>query len=388
MSTFNETARQTLRETKSLCYLLLDAKPVTLVPQDVEFVADDARAPGTIFLRFQLASDLAIASDPHRLVIESNFCPFDGELLPLPKDATPLVYHRHGRLVRILKVAVAGEPGTKFSFASTGQISQREGQEVVQCFLNNITTRLQVDFSLPGIRSNTTVSPGADQAAAEEPRVDAVTGPTPIALRAPVRVTEISTLDAVSFAPTEKDFGEISYTLSRPAWIRIRIVSRNDSRMVFRTLVDWSRREAGRNTEKWDGRDSAGHLIDKTATPCRVVIDAESDVHRRHPRTLCKDLGLSLTLNDASSRSAPEKTDLVVTVDENTRGYGEWLGYRVTAYIDFKPVHSAVYRQKAWQGIRIPLDTAGLAEGDHLLIVVVEDGADHVGCTSLTFHSP
>ncbi len=377
LQAYDEAAKRKLQDAESSCFLLLDTRPVRLLPEKVEFAVDNERKPEVVLLRFHLASDSVLSPGPHRLVLESNFCPFDGGILALP-EAAPLAYHRHGSLVRILKVVATGEPGLTFSSVSNGRILNHGGAQSALCLLNNTTRRTQINFSV--------AEAGSEQ---DRSSVDAITGPTPITARSPVRISEISTFDALRFNPGEKPFGQISYKLSKRAWVRIRIALRADRRLVLRTLVDWSPREAGENIEKWDGRDSAGYLIDKTIVPCFVVIDADSEAHRQHPRSLCKDLRVNLSLqNDPNQNQAghPQR-NVQITVDESTRGYGESLGYTVCAYIDFKLVQSEVSKQRAWQGIRLLLDTSGLAEGEHMLSVVVEDGADHTGSSSLKFHA-
>lgn len=386
LNIFNKTAQQKLRETKTPCYLLVDTQPAMLVLQKVEFAVDNMIKPQMVLMKFRLVSNKPLSPGFHRLVLESNFCPYDGELLPLPDDAAPLVHQHHGRLVRIIKVVVLSESAVKFSHVSAGHISTRGGKETVQCILNNITKRLQINFMLSEVQSNEPSPVDLIQGKENKSSVSAVTGATPIALRSPVQITEISTFDALHFDPKEKGFGEISYKLSRPAWIRIRIVLRSDEQLVLRTLADWSERQAGKHTETWDGRDVSGHVVDKARFPCFIMIEADSKKHQKHNHTLCKDLLLKLKLKNNPDQTIQGKENVEVLVDKNTRGYGESLGYRVRAYVDFKIVHSGTYRDRAWQGLHFLLDTTDLTKGEHLLTVVVNDGADHIGSTSLKFN--
>jgi hypothetical protein len=201
-----------------------------------------------------------------------------------------------------------------------------------------------------------------------------------------VKITEISTFDALTFDPSAKKSGTISYKLSKPAWVRIRILLRRDEQLVLRTLTDWSEREAGKQTETWDGRDAAGHLVDKAKFPCFIAIEADSEIHRKHERAMCRDLRLGLKLKDSPPGPVSGKVGVQVALDDKTKGYGEKSGYRVRAYVDFKLVHSFTYNPGAGRGFDFPLDTAGLSAGEHLLTVVVDDGADHVGSASLKFN--
>ena len=383
LEAFNKAAQRKLAKTKSLCHILVDAKPVKLLPEKVAFTLPPKAPDGTIFLKLSLASKESLSPGSHQIVLEGDFCPFDVELLSLPA-ASP--EHGHGRLVRILKVTVAGEPSVRFSHTSSGFISG-EGQKKVRSLLNNIVKRVQINFELMEKGPDETQSPAPPTVlAGKMPSLDAITMATPRTLSSPVRITEISTFDALTFNPDKKNSGTISYKLSKRAWVRIRILLRSDEQVVLRTLLDWSQRGLGKNSETWDGRDAAGHLINKARFPCFIVIDADSEIHRKHARALCKDLRLRLKLKDSLPESVRGKVGVEVALDDDTRGYGEQFGYKVRAYVDFKLLHSFTYKGRVWRGFDFLLDTTGLSNGEHLLTVVVDDGADHVGSTSLKFN--
>lgn len=382
LEAFNKAAQRKLGKTKSLCHILVDAKPVKLLPEKVAFTLPPKAPEGTIFLKLWLASKESLSPGPHRLVLNGDFCPFDLELLSLP-TASP--GHRHGTLVRILKVIAAGEPSVQFSKVSSGFISGQD-QKKVRCFLNNLVKRVQIDFELTEAETGQTQGSAPPVAKGLVPSLDAITMPTPGARSAPVRITEISTFDALTFDPKQKNSGTISYKLSKQAWVRIRVLLRSDEQLVLRTLVDWSERKAGKHVETWDGRDAAGHLVDKARFPCFIVIDADSEIHRKHPRAICKDLRLRLKLKDSLPESVRGKVGVEVVLDDDTRGYVDRFGCKVRTYVDFKLLHSFTYKPKARRGFDLALDTTGLSTGEHLLTVVVDDGADHVGSTSLKFN--
>ncbi len=381
LEAFNKAAQPKLTKTKSLCQILVDAKPVKLLPEKVAFTLPPNGPDGTIFLNLSLASKEPLSPGPHQLVLEGDFCPFDLELLGLPPAAPG---HRHGTLVRILKVIAAGEPSVQFSKVSSGFISG-ESQKKVRSLLNNLVKHVQIDFELAEAETGKTQC-CAPTAKGLVTCLDAITMPTPGTCNLPVKITEISTFDALTFDPEAKNSGTISYKLSKRAWVRVRILLRSDEQLVLRTLVDWSERKAGKHVETWDGRDAAGHLVDKARFPCFVAIDADSEIHRKHPRAMCKDLRLSLKLKDSSPEPVSGKLGVEVTLDDDTRGFGQQLGYKVRAYVDFKLIHSFTYKPKARRGFDFTLETSGLSTGEHLLTVVVDDGADHVGSTSLKFN--
>ncbi|MHC4633270.1 MAG: hypothetical protein ACYS9C_18655, partial [Planctomycetota bacterium] len=243
--------------------------------------------------------------------------------------------------------------------------------------------QVQIDFELTEAETGQTQCCARPVAKGLVTSLDAITMPTPGARKLPVKITEISTFDALTFDPKAKNSGKISYKLSKRAWVRARILLRSDEQLVLRTLVDWSERKAGKHVETWDGRDAAGHLVDKAKFPCFVAIDADSKIHRKHPRAICKDLRLGLKLKDSPPGPVSGKLGVKVALDNDTRGYGQQHGYKVRAYVDFKLLHSFTRKPKARRGFGFSLDTTGLSTGEHLLTVVVDDGADHVGSTSL-----
>jgi len=380
LEAFNKAAQRKLGETKSSCQILVDAKPVKLIPEKVVFTLPQTGSEGTIFLNLSLDSKQSLSPGPHQLVLNGDFCPFDVELLSLP---TVSPGHGHGALVRILKVVATGEPSVQFSNVSSGFISG-EGQKKVQCLLNNIVKQVQFNFELTEeVTDQTQGSSPPPAAKGQVPSVDAITMPTPGALKAPVKITEVSTFDALTFDPKVKNSGTITYTLSKQAWVRIRVLLRGDEQLVLRTLVDWSERKAGKNVETWDGRDAAGHLVDKEKFPCFIAIDADSQMHQKHSRQMCKDLRLRLKLKDSPPEPVSGKVKVEVSLDDETRGYGEQFGYKVRAYADFKLLHTFTYKPEARRVFDFDLDTTGLSSGEHLLTIVVDDGADHVGSTSL-----
>jgi hypothetical protein len=382
LEAFNKAAQRKLAKTKSLCQILVDAMGVKLFPEKVAFTLPPKGPEGTIFLKLSLASKEPLPPGPHQLALAGNFCPLDLELLGLPAAAPG---HRHGTLVRILKVTAAGEPSVQFSKVSSGFISGQD-QKKVRAFLNNLVKQVQIDFKLAEAKTGQTQCCARPAAKGLVTSLDAITMPTPGACKAPVKITEISTFDALTFDPKAKNSGKISYKLSKRAWVRLRVLLRSDEQVVLRTLVDWSERKAGKNVETWDGRDAAGHLVDKARFPCFVAIDADSQIHRKHPRAMCKDLRLGLKLKDSPPEPVSGKVGIKVALDDDTRGYGQQLGYKVRAYVDFKLLRSLTYKPKARRGFNLALDTTGLSTGEHLLTVVVDDGADHVGSTSLKFN--
>lgn len=212
--------------------------------------------------------------------------------------------------------------------------------------------------------------------------VDAVTRATPRALRAPLEITRISTYHALTFDPAREASGRLSYTLSKPAWIRIRLVARSDPRLVLRTLVDWSPRELGENFEEWDGRDASGHWLDRRRCPGLFVIEGDSPEHEAHERERCGDPMLTVV--------SPEDGDVVggvvsVTVRYGTgpRGYLKLAGGTLRIHVDCVPAGERRYDPGSSGSFEWLWDTGQVAEGRHTVTVNLDDGYDHLGTASV-----
>ncbi len=77
--------------------------------------------------------------------------------------------------------------------------------------------------------------------------------------------------------PTDMSFdldkGEIRYTLSERAFVRIRLGVRDGGAMI-RNLVDWELREAGTHVERWDGTQKSGEEVFTQRADLMAVISA------------------------------------------------------------------------------------------------------------------
>ena len=115
------------------------------------------------------------------------------------------------------------------------------------------------------------------------------------------------------------------YTLSKPAWIRIRLLSRKDPRLVLRTLVNWEARDLGENGEKWNGLDASGWPIDPRRCPGLFVIEGESPTHTGHDWNRCGDPRLRIR-KTGKTASGGGRQAVRVDIRGRKHGYFEEMG--------------------------------------------------------------
>jgi hypothetical protein len=125
LEAFNKAAQRKLAKTKTPCQILVDSRPVKLLGEKVAFILPAKAPAGTVFLKLWLASKQSLSPGPHKLVLTGDICPVDVEFLPVPA-ASP--EHRHGTLVRVLRVTATGEPSVQLSKVSSGFIANRSGR--------------------------------------------------------------------------------------------------------------------------------------------------------------------------------------------------------------------------------------------------------------------
>ncbi|UCG58965.1 MAG: hypothetical protein JSU70_05535, partial [Phycisphaerales bacterium] len=207
--------------------------------------------------------------------------------------------------------------------------------------------------------------------------VDTATRATPRRLAAPLEITNISTYDALAFDASKQDYSILTYELSKPAWVRIRLVARREERLVLRTLVDWSERNVGKNSERWDGRDASGYLVDRQRCPCYFRIAGDSAAHAAHDRSKCGDMLLQIT-ESLPGTVLSGHVVIRVTLAGMKQGYVAEAGGTLRAHVDY--VLSAERRFAGpatsfeWQW-----DTATVDNGYHMITLNVDDGNDHIG---------
>lgn len=198
----------------------------------------------------------------------------------------------------------------------------------------------------------------------------------------PCQITERFTYEALHFDPSKQKYGRLSYRLSRDAWIRVQVVLRKDPNLLIRTLVDWEKQEAGIQTLFWEGRDSSGHLVDKSKYPCMITIEADKEVHRTHDWSRCKELIVKLKLSKKVRVRKNASLQVPFTIAASRSGYIKETGLTARLYIDFEKVVEKTFSPTGERKhvLALPFDSEMF--GEHLVTLVVSDGADHSGAVS------
>ena len=207
---------------------------------------------------------------------------------------------------------------------------------------------------------------------------DAVASATRL-MNYPAEITDRSTYDALTFDPQKAEYGIISYQLSKPAWIRIRIVRKEQKDLVLRTLVDWAYREEGKNIEKWDAKDQSGSLVDNRQ--CFVTFDVDSKEHRKHDRGKCRELQVEIISPAGGNVNGICKISARLIKDGS--GYGEIHGYEARYYIDYRLQNEVSYPEGFSGDFDFFWDTGSCENGEYIIVVVVNDHCDHIGSTSM-----
>lgn len=223
--------------------------------------------------------------------------------------------------------------------------------------------------------------PSEGPPSAADKKADTITSATR-ALFLPCQITERFTYEALHFDPSKQKYGKLSYRISKDAWIRVQVVLRKDPSLLIRTIVDWEKQEAGIQTLFWDGRDSSGHLVDKSQYPCLITIEADKEIHRTHDWSRCKELIVRLNLSKKVRVGENASLQVPFTIAASRSGYVQETGLTARLYIDFEKAVEETFSPTGERKylLNLPFDSKIL--GEHLVTLVVSDGADHSGAVS------
>lgn len=194
----------------------------------------------------------------------------------------------------------------------------------------------------------------------------------------PVSIMNRSTQEALTFDPTKREYAVISYWLTKPANIRIRIVHNENKNLVLRTLIDWESQPFGQNHIKWDGRDAYGNIVNKKSL---IVFDGDSRIHSNHEAARCHELSLSPAFNDTKI-SGNYKISVNIVGDT---AYGNKSGYYAYFYVDYDLLEKKFFKPDA-RIIDFDWNTSKIENGNHIVTINVEDLNDHVGTISTVFN--
>lgn len=213
---------------------------------------------------------------------------------------------------------------------------------------------------------------------------------------------------AFAFNPKKGEKGTITYTITEPARISIKTLKKGTRELYLSTILNWEERTAGTHTEYWDGKDYEGNIIEdlsefmivmegepmSTFKPGEYSVEGLTDeeiVHGHkwgHPHNyyqtdtnVVPDLAIT-SVNDGDVLSG------VVTVNshlknEESRGYGDKVGYGVRHYLNNILVSEEFYDAKCKGNFSCDIDTTAFPDGEYTLYVGMCDHHQHAtsrGC--------
>jgi len=183
--------------------------------------------------------------------------------------------------------------------------------------------------------------------------------------------------EALTFDPAERPAGRITYELTAPAFVRLRVVRRQEVSFVLRTLLDWTWQPAGPHEIRWDRRDSAGRLVPNAAQECFVICEANSPLHALHSRARCHDPRLTLTPEAPADQPLRGLATFQVALDPGPESYFAESGTILYYYVDGRRLHEVHYAPGVRGPWTLALDTTTFPDGRHRVEVAVTDGFDH-----------
>jgi len=191
----------------------------------------------------------------------------------------------------------------------------------------------------------------------------------------------------MTFDPSKGETATISYSLNKPGCIRIRLVHRNQPNLVIRTLQDWTDQGFGKHELKWDGRDTQDIIVDNKKF--FVLFEAKDQgkgrQHHDHPKELCQDPFLAIQARPNPSQSVNGWFEIETSVLGETYPSSDKAEYQVRYYVDYELADEERF-EKGIKNFLFKIDTKKFQNGDHLIIVNVEDLHDHIGSAALRIH--
>lgn len=200
----------------------------------------------------------------------------------------------------------------------------------------------------------------------------------------PVSIMNRYTYEATTFDPSLGKPAMISYRLNKAGRIRIRILHRDQTDMVIRTLQDWTRQEFGKYELNWDGRDSSGNIVDNR----RILVHFESDdkdngrQHKGHGEATCFDPPLVVSGETDSKQVIRGNFSMHTAFADPSVRFEHNDGLELKYFVDYKLLRT----ERAAPGTKrfdFTFDTSGLGNGKHLVTVNVHDLHDHIGSAGI-----
>ena len=196
----------------------------------------------------------------------------------------------------------------------------------------------------------------------------------------PVFIMNRFTYEATTFDPSLGKPATISYRLNKSGCIRIRIVHRNQTDMLIRTLQDWTQQDFGKYNIPWDGRDSSGNIVDNK----KVLVLFESKdkdnglQHQKHDESTCRDPMLVIMTQPDSRELVSGMFEMITTFPGEANPWEHSDALEVRYYVDYK----LFQKERVVPEIKkfvFKMDTACMENGSHLITVIIDDLHDHIG---------
>ena len=200
----------------------------------------------------------------------------------------------------------------------------------------------------------------------------------------PVSIMNRSTREVMTFDPSLGEPAKISYKLNKHGCIRIRLVHRNERNLLIRTLQDWTKQDFGEYELYWDGRDASGNIVDNKNI--LVLFEAKDQgkglKHLEHDEVLCRDLLLKIKNNPEPSQIVKGTFKILTSLQGNAFGFLGKNDGEIRYFINYKLFRTEKF-QPGVRGFECMIDTTILKNGEHLIIINVDDLHDHVGSASI-----
>lgn len=223
------------------------------------------------------------------------------------------------------------------------------------------------------------------------------------------------------FLDVEK--GEVIYVMPKAGMVRIRAGIKNGP--LLKTIIDWEAREAGRNIERWDGKDKSG-LIDLFKIPGReiyvfaytlpdnsIIVKRDSPnedgshpallehvpecrprkkvylelkyEHAVHEKSICHEPEFQVIFPKTlpgTPEGIPVLNGIVpvkVIISERDRQHLESSRFEVMFFVDTVFIFED---EEGFTPFTYLWDTSGLTEGEHVFTVNILSYDDHCGVES------
>lgn len=214
----------------------------------------------------------------------------------------------------------------------------------------------------------------------------------------------------------DKETGVVSYELTQPAWVRIR-VGRGDG-PLYRTICDWERRPTGEHKEAWDGMEPSGAFkltgrkdlaftfnyftagdeyisnikVSDMQPPAGEISGRHlpnlkiNRLHKNHPREFCHEPEIRIDLPKDTPKTkdgiyiVKDKIPVLISLGSKDKSWFRSERYSTHIFVDDVFVQGELdgYAPYTWM-----FDPKGLNEGRHLIIVNLAGFNDHYGISSL-----